>query len=123
MVIHTDLSSQFEWLWRFALCMSVLVCPGNCASGLRVEIRAGNVCSVDTKGHARQITSGGTDYDPSLSFDGTEVIFVRRTPTPAGFEEPTDLHPFRTEIRIASATRAGPSRLAFGGTIALQSGQ
>jgi len=107
-------NSDFTALLRAAgLCVALSLVPAVHLLAQTVEVRAGNIFHVDGHGVARQLTTGGMDSDPSLSFDGRTVIFVRRTSTPAGFEEPTDLHPTRNQIHVAGVANATESKAVF----------
>ena len=46
----------------------------------------GNVEFTDNRGSTRQITAGHSDSDPSLSFDGRQIVFVRHTANNTGIE-------------------------------------
>ncbi len=46
----------------------------------------GNVVFTDNRGSTKQITAGYSDSDPSLSFDGRQIVFVRRTANNTGIE-------------------------------------
>src|ERR1035441_4377850 len=81
--------------------------------GQEVAARGGNIYYVDGHGVTRQLTTGGMDSDPSLSCDGRTVIFVRTTLIPAGFEEPTNPLPKRTQIRMVGVMSEVESALIF----------
>ena len=84
--------------------------------GQRVETRQGNVYYINAN-RTVQISSGGMDSDPSLSFDGGSVIFVRRTLVPAGFEEPTEPNPVQTQIWTANIHGASEPKMVFAGPV------
>jgi len=123
MATYNRFSRQRAGLLRICLAATALVWPANSTSAARVDAREGNIYYIGANGHARQITMAGTDSDPSLSPDGRQVVFVRKTSSPAGFAEPTDLHPMQTEIRIADVAGTGGSHLVFGRPVVLHNAE
>jgi hypothetical protein len=85
--------------------------------GQGVAVRDGNVYYTDEQKQTRRLTSDGADSDPSLSPDGTTVIFVHRTAIPAGFTEPTNLHPVRNQICLIDAAGRGGLKVVFDAAI------
>ena len=113
---HIDHHSNRTVLKYAQLRLLSLLCSALSIWGQNVDVRAGNIFYTDAAGTSRQITFSGIDAGPTLSFDGKQIIFVRQTSTPAGFEEPTDLHPMRTQIWIADVNGANP-KMVFGGPV------
>jgi hypothetical protein len=60
------------------------------------------------------------DCDPSLSFDGRTVIFVRRTLIPARFEEPANDQPPKTQIWVAKIDGNKGPEMVFAGPVILE---
>ena len=85
----------------------------------QVSLHDGNIYYVDDGGGVRQLTSAGMDSDPSISPDGRTVVFIRRTTTPAGFTEPTDPHPTRTQVCLLSVTGAANMKVVYDGAVAV----
>jgi hypothetical protein len=71
----------------------------------------GNIVSVDESGRANQITSTHLDSEPSLSFDGRQVVFVRGTPNRTVDTGLGDIE--ETELWIARLDHQGVMRRAF----------
>jgi hypothetical protein len=103
-----------RWLTAILFFQGLLLCAQ------RVETRNGDVYYTDAHGKSRQITSGGIDYDPSLSFDGRTVIFVRRTLIPARFEEPANDQPTKTQIWVATIDGSRQPEMIFAGPVTLK---
>jgi Tol biopolymer transport system component len=51
-------------------------------TGVSVKASGGNVYVIHPNGERKQVTSGGRDYDPSLSRDGKYIVFARETDGP-----------------------------------------
>ena len=90
---------------------------GFSVAGQAVRAQSGDIYYTDATGSVRQLTSGGTDSDPALSFDGKKIVFIRRTSIPADVEEPTDPHPVRTEIWIADLVSGERPQRVFRGPV------
>jgi Tol biopolymer transport system component len=71
----------------------------------------GNIVSVDESGRANQITSTHLDSEPSLSFDGRQVVFVRGTPNRTVDTGLGDIE--ETELWIARLDHQDVMRRAF----------
>jgi len=103
------------------ICLFPLVfCQGVLLEAQHVDIRDGNLYYADARGNSKQITSSGMDLDPSLSFDGKTVIFVRRTLVPARFEEPTDPQPKQRQIWVAKVGGPSDPEIVLGGPVVLK---
>ena len=46
----------------------------------------GNIVFTDNRGSTKLVTAGHSDSDPSLSFDGRQIVFVRHTANNTGIE-------------------------------------
>src|ERR1035441_966049 len=46
----------------------------------------GNIVFTDNRGSTKLVTAGHSDSDPSLSFDGRQIVFVRHTANNKGVE-------------------------------------
>jgi len=77
---------------------------------------AGNVVYYSRGGMTRQLTSSGSDYDPSLSIDGRHVVFVReirRHPDASGLGELIEeSHLYVVDIDLKQPPRAILARAA-----------
>jgi hypothetical protein len=102
--------------------VAILLLQGLSLWAQKVETRQGNVYYTDAEGKARQITAGGMDVDPSLSIDGKMIIFIRRTLIPARWEEPTDLHPNKTQIWVADVAGTKEPEMVFAGPLVVKGG-
>lgn len=98
-------------------CVMLAICVAVLAPGQSVETKSGNIFFTSRRGDIRQLTFSGMDSDPRLSINENKVIFVRKTTIPAGFVEPTDMHPTRTQICIVSSSGNDNPRVIYDGII------
>jgi Tol biopolymer transport system component len=83
--------------------------------GASVAAVGGNVYVTRPNGERIEITSGGNDYDPSLSPDGRYVVFARAVPGPPFREGPQPRgQQDRSELWIVGADGIGPRPLFSG---------
>src|SRR5947199_323997 len=76
---------------KSCLVWSIVVVLGPSAIGQSVRTKAGSIYLLRPGRPELQLTSGGGDSDPSLSADGSRVVFVRRKPRPNVGLEATQL--------------------------------
>lgn len=81
--------------------------------GASVAAVGGNVYLTRPNGERIEMTSGGHDYDPSLSLDGRYVVFARAVPGPPFREGPRGQQD-RSELWIVGADGIGPRPLFSG---------
>jgi hypothetical protein len=78
------------------------------------SVKDGNVFFVAKDNTSRQLTFSGLDSEPSLSFGGDQVVFVRRTPDlkiDTGVPGPgRDFYQIDNELWIVSTMGAAPPR-------------
>jgi dipeptidyl aminopeptidase/acylaminoacyl peptidase len=83
----------------------------------QVEVRNGDIYYHAQDGVVRQVTSKRADTDASLSPDGRFIIFIRRTSELAGFEEPKNVNPVRTQVWLVRVDGTAPPYLVFGDVV------
>lgn len=100
-------------LWIRLTMLTVAIFPAT-TFGQTVFERGGNVFYRSSDGSEQQITNSGKDFTPSLSADGTEIVFARRIrDRKGGWSD----DPGASELWVAEVSQARPATLLFGGKI------
>jgi hypothetical protein len=109
-------------VWKVAWLIPALVPRGGLDAQI-VESRNGSIWIIQVDGTASQLTSRGSDVDPSLSVDRRVIVFVRKTDVRAGFNEPVDPDPVETQIWTVNINDPPNATMVFAGPLVSKGSQ